>query len=198
MKKYLKIGIISFVALLITMNGCSSFNSMSTKEETVDESTGDLQAQYQRRTDLIPKLVKTVSAYANFEKSALTDVINARASATKVTIDPKNMTPEVFAQFEASQGQLTSALSRLMVVAEKYPDLKADQQFVSLQAEIAGTENRIAIARKDYNKTVKAYNAYIRVFPKNVWSSAFGFSKREYFKANANAQNSPDIEFDIK
>lgn len=198
MKKYITIGAVFFVTMLIFMNGCSSFNNMATKEETVDQVWGDVQAQYQRRLDLIPKLVKTVEAYANFEKSTLTAVIEARANATKVTIDPSKLNAESLAQFEAAQTQLSSSLGRLMVVAEQYPNLKADQQFLSLQSEIAGTENRITIARKDFNKTVVEYNKYIKVFPKNVWAGAFGYSRKDYFKANANAQNSPDVEFNIK
>lgn len=198
MKKYLTIGIIGFVVLLLSMNGCSSFNNMAVKEETVEQSLGDVQTQYQRRMDLIPKLVQSVSAYANFEKSTLTAVINARANATKVTIDPTNLNAQNIQQFEAAQSQLSSSLARLMVVIEKYPDLKSDQQFLSLQAEIAGTENRITISRKDFNQTVVEYNKYIKVFPKNVWASAFGYSRKDYFKANANAQNSPDVSYDIK
>lgn len=198
MKKYITIGIFGFVGMLLFMNGCSSFNNMAVKEETVEQSWGDVQAQYQRRMDLIPKLVKTVSAYANFEKSTLTDVINARANATKVTIDPSNMTAQSLAQFDAAQSQLSSSLSRLMVVIEKYPDLKANEQFTSLQAEIAGTENRITVSRKDFNETVNGYNKYIKVFPKNVWAGMFGYSRKDYFKADANAQHSPEMDFDIK
>jgi LemA protein len=171
---------------------------MATKEESVDQSWADVQAQYQRRMDLIPKLVKSVSAYANFEKSTITDVINARANATKITIDPSKMDAQSLAQFDAAQGQLSSSLSRLMVVMEKYPELKASEQFTSLQAEIAGTENRITIVRKDFNKVVNTYNSYIKVFPKNLWSKAFGYSRKDYFKADAGAQSSPDVNFDIK
>jgi LemA protein len=171
---------------------------MAVKEENVQQSFGDLQAQYQRRLDLIPKLVKTVSAYANFEKSTLTDVINARANATKVTIDPSNMNAQSLQQFDAAQSQLSSSLARLMVVVEKYPDLKANDQFTSLQAEIAGTENRITVVRGDFNKTVKEYNSYIKVFPKNAWAGMFGYSRKDYFQAEANAQHSQDINFDIK
>jgi len=198
MKNYIKIGIFGFIGMLIFMNGCSSFNNMATKEETVERTWGDVQAQYQRRMDLIPKLVKAVSAYANFEKSTLTDVINARANATKVTIDPSNLNAESMKQFDAAQTQLSSSLSRLMVVIEKYPDLKADQQFISLQSEIAGTENRITVSRKDFNQVVENYNRYIKVFPKNLWASAFSYSRKDYFQANSGAQNSPDMNFDIK
>lgn len=198
MKKYIVIGIFGFIGMLLFMNGCSSFNNMALKEESVSQSVGDLQAQYQRRMDLIPKLVKAVSAYANFEKSTLTDVINARANATKVTIDPSNLNTQSMQQFDAAQSQITNSLSRLMVVIEKYPDLKSDQQFLNLQGEIAGTENRITVARKDFNGIVNDYNGYIKVFPKNVWSKMFGYSRKDYFQANANAQNSQDINFDIK
>jgi LemA protein len=196
MKKYLVPGIIGFVLIMISMNGCSSFNNMVTKEETVEKSWGDVQAQYQRRMDLIPNLVKSTEAYANFEKSALTDIINARASASQVKIDPTNI--KSIEQYEAAQSQVSSALSRLMVVVEKYPDLKADGQFMSLQAEIAGTENRIAISRKDFNDTVQDYNQYIKRFPKNVWAGAFGFNKKDYFQADAGAKNAPQVSFDIK
>lgn len=196
MKKTIIIGALCFVTMLIFMNGCSSFNTMSIKNETVSQSTGDLQAQYQRRLDLIPKLVKTVSAYANFEKSTLTDVIQARANATKVVIDPSNI--QSMQAFEEAQTKLSNSLSRLMVSVEKYPELKSDQQFLSLQAEIAGTENRITVARKDFNKDVNDYNSYITVFPKNAWAKMFGYSKKDYFQASSAAQSSQDINFDIK
>lgn len=196
MKKTIILGACGFVALLLFMNGCSSFNTMSIKNETVSQSTGDLQAQYQRRLDLIPKLVKTVSAYANFEKSTLTDVIQARANATKVVIDPSNI--QSMQAFEEAQTKLSNSLSRLMVSVEKYPELKSDQQFLSLQAEIAGTENRITVARKDFNKDVNDYNSYITVFPKNAWAKMFGYSKKDYFQASTAAQSSQEINFDIK
>lgn len=198
MKKYIKIGIFGFLGLLLFMNGCTSFNSMGIKEEKVEQTWGDVQTQYQRRSDLIPKLVKAVSAYANFEKSALTDVINARANATKITIDPSNLNANTLKQFNDAQSQVSSSLSRLMVVMEKYPDLKANEQFVSLQSEMAGTENRITIARKDFNKVVNDFNSYLKVFPKNIWAKCFGFARKDYFKANSNAQDSPDVNFDIK
>jgi LemA protein len=198
MKKYLKVGIGVFIGLLLFMNGCTSFNTMGIKEEKVEQTWGDVQTQYQRRSDLIPKLVKVLSANANFEKSTLTDVINARANATKIVIDPSKLNAQSLQQFDAAQSQVSNSLSRLLVSVEKYPDLKASAQFIDLQAEISGTENRITIVRKDFNSTVNDFNSYIKVFPKNIWAKSFGFSRKDYFKANSNAQDSPDINFDIK
>ena len=196
MKKYVTYGIIGVVLLFLSMSGCSKFNNMAVKEETVESATGNLQAQYQRRMDLIPNLVGIVESYANFEKSALTDITNARASATQVKIDPTNL--KSLQQFDAAQAQVSSSLSRLMVVMEKYPDLKANEQFIGLQAEVAGTENRITISRNDFNETVQAYNKYIKQFPSNLWAKLFGYSKKEYFQADANAKYAPKIKMDIK
>lgn len=193
MKKYLTLGIIGFLSMIILMNGCSSFNSMVSKNETVANTWADVQAQYQRRLDLIPNLVNTVTAYANFEKTTLTDVINARANATSIKIDPTNM--QSIQQYEAAQAQLSGSLSRLMLTVEKYPELKANEQFLSLQAEIAGTENRITVARKDFNSTVQDYNKYVTMFPKNVWAGMFGYSRKDYFEADAGAKNAPQVNF---
>lgn len=196
MKTYITYGIIGVVLLFLSMSGCSKFNNMAVKEETVESSTGDLQAQYQRRMDLIPNLVGIVESYANFEKSVLVDVTNARASATQVKIDPTNI--KSLEQFDAAQAQVSSSLSRLMVVMEKYPDLKANDQFISLQAEVSGTENRITVSRKDFNETVKSYNQYIKQFPSNLWAKMFGYSKKEYFTADANAKYAPKIKMNIQ
>jgi LemA protein len=196
MKTYVSIGLL-VVGLLLAMNGCSSYNGIKLKNEDIQASAGNLQVQYQRRMDLIPKLVKVVSSYANFEKSTLAGVTAARSQAATIKIDANNMTPQSLAAFDAAQSNVSSSLSRLMVVMEKYPDLKANTQFVALQAEIAGTENRIAIARGDFNDIVKLYNRYIDVIPKSMWASAFGFHVKPYFQANANAQDAPDINMDI-
>ncbi len=186
-------GIIGLFCLIALSSGCSSYNSMSIKDETVSETWGNVQTQYQRRMDLIPNLVNIVKGYANFEKSTLTAVIEARANATKVTVDASKL--ESLEQYQAAQTQLSSALSRLMVVVEKYPDLKANDQFMALQAEVAGTENRINISRKNFNGSVKDYNRYIRVFPKNIWANAFGFEVKKYFESDAAAKNAPVVNF---
>ena len=152
---------------------------------------------YQRRLDLIPNLVKTVQGAADYEKGTLTEVIEARAKATSVQVDPSNLTEESIAKFQAAQDQLSSALSRLMVVVERYPELKANENFLELQAQLEGTENRIAVERGKFNETVNDYNSYIRRFPNNIIAGMFNFDKKGYFKATEGADKAPDVEFNF-
>ena len=147
--------------------------------------------------DLIPNLVKTVQGAADYEKGTLTEVIEARAKATSVQVDPSNLTEESIAKFQAAQDQLSSALSRLMVVVERYPELKANQNFLELQAQLEGTENRIAVERGKFNETVNDYNSYIRRFPNNIIAGMFNFDKKGYFKATEGADKAPDVEFNF-
>jgi LemA protein len=174
----------------------SGINTIPRLDEKVNASWAEVQNQYQRRTDLIPNLVETVKGYANFEQKTLTDVINARASATKVTLNADQLSdPEAVKRFEAAQGELSSALSRLMVVVEKYPDLKANQNFLALQSQLEGTENRIAIARKDYIATVQEYNTVVRTFPGVIWAKIYGAKPKATFAAVAGADKPPAVKF---
>ncbi len=172
-----------------------SYNSMVQKDEEVKAQWGNVENVYQRRADLIPNLVSTVKGYANFEQKTLTDVIEARSKATQVKISPENLNAESLKNFQSAQGELSSALSRLMVVVEQYPNLKANQNFLDLQAQLEGTENRIAVERKRFNDLAQAYNTYIRQFPKNIWASIFGFEKKVYFEADAGAEKAPKVDF---
>lgn len=171
------------------------YNSMVGKEEAVSTSWSQVQNVYQRRLDLIPNLVETVKGAANFEKETLQGVIEARANATKVNLNANQLTPENLKAFQASQDGLSSALSRLMVVVEKYPDLKATANFSELQSQLEGTENRINVERNKFNETVKDYNTYIRRFPNNITASLFGFEKKAYFEAAAGAEKAPAVKF---
>lgn len=188
-----------FAAILVIMATMSlsscSYNSMVKMDENVKAKWGAVQSQYQRRTDLIPNLVATVKGAANFEKSTLTDVIEARAKATSVQVDPTKLTPESIQQFQAAQGQLSQALGRLMVVTENYPTLKSNENFLGLQAQLEGTENRINVARLDFNTAVQDYNSKIRTFPANLTAKMFGFTEKGYFQAEAGADKSPKVEF---
>jgi LemA protein len=185
---------ILLVVATMSLSSCS-YNSMVQMDENVKGKWGAVQTQYQRRTDLIPNLVATVKGAANFEKSTLTDVIEARAKATAVQVDPSKLTPESIKQFQAAQGQLSSALGRLMVVTENYPTLKSNENFLGLQAQIEGTENRITIARKDFNDAVQQFNTKIRTFPANLTAKMFGFTEKGYFQAEAGADKAPKVQF---
>jgi len=168
---------------------------MVQKNETVVQQWAQVENTYQRRADLIPNLVSTVKGYADFEKSTLTEVIEARAKATSVNIDPSNLNASQIQQFQSAQGELSSALSRLMVVVERYPDLKANQNFLELQAQLEGTENRIAVERKKFNETTQAFNTYIKTFPQTMMAGMFGFSEKAYFEADAGAEKVPEVKF---
>ncbi|MES2427236.1 MAG: LemA family protein [Bacteroidota bacterium] len=188
-----------FTAILVIMTAMSlsscSYNSMVQMDENVKGKWGVVQTQYQRRTDLIPNLVATVKGAANFEKSTLTDVINARAKATSVQVDPSKLTPESIKAFQEAQGQLSTALGKLMVVTENYPDLKSNQNFLGLQAQIEGTENRITVARDDFNAAVQEYNTKIRSFPANITAKMFSFAEKGYFQAEAGSDKAPKVQF---
>jgi len=171
------------------------YNGIITSEEGVQSQWAKVESSYQRRADLIPNLVNTVKGYADFEKSTLTEVTKARASATQTTIDPSNLSPENIQKFQAAQDGLSSSLSRLLVTIEKYPDLKANQNFLELQSQLEGTENRINVERNRFNDAAKGYNTMIRKFPTNFVASFGGFEKIGYFEASAGAENAPTVQF---
>ena len=172
-----------------------SYNSMVTLSESVDKQWADVENVYQRRADLIPNLVATVKGYASHEKETLEGVVNARAKATSTTIDAGSLTPEKIAAFQQAQDGLSSALSKLMVVVERYPDLKANQNFLELQAQLEGTENRIAVERRKFNESARNYNTTIKLFPRNMLANMFGFDEKPYFKAQEGAETAPTVEF---
>jgi len=192
---YIVLIVIAFILLIGGCGGCSSYNSMVSLDENVKAKWGTVQADYQRRSDVIPNLVATVKGAANFEKSTLVDVTNARAKATSIQVDPTKLDPETIQKFQAAQGQLSTALGRLLVAAEKYPDLKATQNFSDLQASIEGTENRIKVSRMDFNTAVQDYNTKIRSFPTNILANMTGFKEKGSFTAEAGAQNAPKVQF---
>lgn len=194
MKKKTWIIIIAILAVIVFW-GISAYNSMVKMDEGVQTAWSQVENVYQRRADLIPNLVSTVKGYAEHEKSTLEGVIEARAKATQTTIDPKNMTPQALQQFQDAQGELSNALGRLMVVVEKYPDLKANQNFLALQEQLEGTENRIAVERKKFNETAQQYNTNIRKFPKNLIAGMFSFEKKPYFEAKEGADVAPEVKF---
>ncbi|CCH03062.1 LemA family protein [Fibrella aestuarina BUZ 2] len=193
-------GLIIFVvvAALLGMYGCSSYNGLVDKDTQVDKSWANVQTQYQRRADLIPNLVKTVQGAANFEKSTLQSVIQARANATGINLSADQLTPENIQKFQAAQDQLSGSLSRLLAVAESYPQLKATQNFSELQAQLEGTENRISVARNDFNGVATEYNRSVRSFPNNIFAGIFGFSRKGLFEASQAAQTAPTVDFDTK
>ncbi|MES2560108.1 MAG: LemA family protein [Bacteroidota bacterium] len=184
------------VFLLMIFNGCGSYNNMVSKQESTSSAWAQVENVYQRRLDLIPNLVNTVKGVANFEQKTLTDVINARASATQVKVDASKLSPEQIQKFQASQGELSQALGRLMVVAEQYPQLRATQNFLELQSQLEGTENRIAVERQKFNDIVKDYNTYIRKFPQVIYAGMFGFDKKGYFEATTGADKAPEVKFE--
>jgi LemA protein len=188
-------GVLLFIVILI-MWGVGIYNNLVTLNESVNQGWSQVENQYQRRADLIPNLVSTVKGYANFEKSVLTEVTEARASVggIKVTKDILD-DPDSFQKFQAAQGQLSGALSRLLVTVENYPDLKANENFLQLQAQLEGTENRIAVERRKFNEIVQAYNTAIKRFPNAVFANMFGFRDKQYFKAAAGAETAPKVDF---
>lgn len=194
-KKWIVAGVVILLVVLIYSSIKGTYNNMVKKEEGVTAQWGNVENVYQRRLDLIPNLVSTVKGYADFEQKTLTDVIEARSKATQVKISPENLNAESMKQFQAAQGELSSALSRLMVVVEQYPNLKANQNFLDLQAQLEGTENRIAVERRKFNEMAQDYNTFIRQFPKNIWASIFGFEKKAYFEADEGANKAPRVEF---
>ncbi|SEF82139.1 LemA family protein [Algoriphagus boritolerans] len=196
MKKFLiPVAIIAVLGIYLYTKAVGSYNQFVQSEEQVNGQWAEVETQYQRRADLIPNLVNTVKGYADFEQETLTGVIEARSKATSVTIDPTNLTPENLAQFQQAQDQLSGALSRLLVTVERYPDLKANQNFLELQAQLEGTENRIAVARRNFNESVVAYNSSIRTFPNNIFAGWYGFETKGTFKASEGAENAPTVQF---
>jgi LemA protein len=194
-KTWIVLAIIAVIVLIVYSSLKGTYNNMVTKDETVSAAWSQVENVYQRRADLIPNLVNTVKGYAAHEQGTLTAVIEARAKATSTTIDPSNITPEQLRQFNEAQGGLGDALSKLMVVVERYPDLKANQGFLDLQTQLEGTENRITVERKRFNEAAQAYNTYIRRFPSNIFAGIFGFEKKAYFEAEAGANKAPEVQF---
>ncbi|RYY65693.1 MAG: LemA family protein [Chitinophagaceae bacterium] len=175
--------------------GCSGYNGLVKQEESVNKGWNNVQAEYQNRNDLVGNLVNTVKGAANFEQKTLTDVIEARAKATSVNVNAENLTPEKMAEFQAAQGQLTGALSRLMATVEAYPTLRATENFTKLQGQLEGIENNIKNSRKVYNDEVNLYNTKVRSFPMNILGGLFGFKAKEGFKADAGAEKAPEVKF---
>lgn len=194
-KSWLALGIIGGVILLLVLTVLGSYNGLVNDREAVRGKINTLESQYQRRADLVPNLVSTVKGAANFEQETLNQVVNARANATKVTIDASNATPEQIQQYQSAQGELSQALSRLLAVTENYPELKATEAFRDLTVQLEGTENRIAVARSDYGKQVQAYNAKIQRFPSNLTAGIFGFDAFPYFTSEAGASDAPTVDF---
>lgn len=194
MKKKSFIGL-AVVAVIVLM-AISAYNGMVSSQEKATQTWADLQATYQRRADLIPNLVNTVKAYAKHEKETFEAVVNARAKATQMNIDISNATPEQIKQFQEAQGELSSALNKLMAITENYPELKANENFMALQDQLEGSENRINEARQKYNKAVTDYNTSIRSFPKSLFAGVFGFKTMDKFEAEAAAQKAPTVNFD--
>ena len=172
-----------------------AYNGLVSLDEETNGKWAQVESAYQRRADLIPNLVNTVKGYADFEQETLTGVIEARSKATGITVDADILSPEAIANFQAAQSQLSGALSRLMVTVERYPDLKANQNFLGLQSQLEGTENRIKIERDRFNVSVKDFNATIRKFPKTIIASSFGFEKKGYFEADAGSEKAPEVQF---
>ena len=183
------------IILILGGCGCKGYNGLVQQDEVVKNAWNNVQSDYQRRADLIPNLVNTVKGEANFEQTTLTQVIQARANATSIKIDPKDMTPEKLQQFQQSQGQLSQALGRLMVISEQYPQLKANEAFRDLQSQLEGTENRIKVARDGYNEAVKNYNIKVSNFPGVVMAGLFHFKEMTMFEADAAAQKAPEVKF---
>ena len=194
------LGLFVIIGLILLLGGCgcSGYNTMVSQDQNVKGKWGNVQSEYQRRSDLIPNLVNTVQGAANFEKSTLDAVISARARATQTTIDAGSLTPENIAKYQAAQSELSGALSRLLVTVEQYPDLKANQNFRDLQAQLEGTENRIKVARNDFNSAVQTFNTTVKTFPNVIFAGMFGFKEKGFFAADAGAEKAPTVNFDTK
>jgi LemA protein len=194
-KSWIIIAVIVVLAFILYNAFKGSYNSMVALDEEVKTAWSNVQTQYQRRADLIPNLVNTVKGFAAQEKEVLLGVTEARAKASSIQIDANNLNPAMLQQFQAAQGELSSALSRLLVTVERYPELKSDQNFLELQAQLEGTENRIAVARDRFNSSVQKYNTKIRSFPTNIMAGMFGFETKVQFQANEAAQDAPEVNF---
>ena len=196
----MKKGLITLIVVGVVLLGGfiwikNAYNNMVVSDENVQAAWAQVENVYQRRADLIPNLVSTVKGYAAHESETLESVVSARAKATQVTVDPTDITQEAISQFNAAQGELSTALGRLLLIQENYPDLKANQNFLELQAQLEGTENRIATERMKFNEAAKAFNTGIRKFPDNIIASMFGFEKKAYFEAQAGTETAPKVEF---
>jgi LemA protein len=196
LRKNLGLFITLGVLVILFGYGCNGYNGLVKADQGIKKVWADVETQYQRRTDLYGAVIKTSEGSANFEKTTLKEVLEARASATQVKVDIND--PATLAKYQAAQGQLQSAFGRLMAVAEAYPDLKTTKSFQDFQTQIEGTENRIGVARKDYNKAVEDYNLTVKVFPKNILANIFGYKEKGFYQASAGSENAPDIKFDIK
>ncbi len=194
-KKHLGWIIAGAVVLILLLWSVSGYNGLVSMDEQVAGKWANVETQYQRRADLIPNLVNTVKGYATHEKETLQGVMEARSKATQVKVDADDLSPERIAEFQKAQGELSTALGRLLAIREQYPDLKANQNFLELQSQLEGTENRITVARKDFNDAAKAYNVAIRRFPKNILAALFGFDKKSYFEAESGAEKAPEVQF---
>ena len=196
LRKNLGLFITLGVLVILFGYGCNGYNGLVKADQGIKKVWADVETQYQRRTDLYGAVIKTIEGSANFEKTTLKEVLEARANATQVKVDIND--PATLAKYQAAQGQLQSAFGRLMAVAEAYPDLKTTKSFQDFQTQIEGTENRIGVARKDYNKAVEDYNLTVKVFPKNILANIFGYKEKGFYQASAGSENAPDIKFDIK
>jgi len=192
--KRIILGFVAALFLTSTLSSCG-YNTMVKMDEDVKSKWNQVETQYQRRSDLIPNLVSTVKGAAKFEQSTLTAVVEARAKATQVKVDADNLSPEKLEKFQAAQGQVSQALGKLMVLTENYPELKATEQFRDLSVQLEGTENRIAVARKDFNDAIQVYNTKVRSFPNNLTAGMFGFKTKTGFKSDAGAENAPKVAF---
>ena len=187
--------IVVAVVAIVVIWCITGYNSLVGMEENVNNQWANVETQYQRRSDLIPNLVNTVKGYATHEQETLEGVVEARSKATQIKVDPQNLTPEKLAEYQQAQGQLATALGKLLAITENYPDLKANQNFQELQAQLEGTENRITVARKNFNDAAREFNTSIRRFPNNILAGLFGFDKRTYFEAQEGAETAPSVEF---
>jgi len=194
-KSWIIIAVVVVLALIIYSSVKGTYNNMVTYSENINGMWSQVTTDYQRRMDLIPNLVNTVKGYADFEQETLTAVVEARAKATSVNVSADNLNPAMFEQFQAAQQGLSSSLSRLLVTVEKYPDLKANQGFLDLQAQLEGTENRIANSRRKFNESTQIFNIYIKTFPKNIYANIFGFETKAYFQATEGAEKAPEVKF---
>ena len=194
-KKHLGWIIAGAVVVILLLWCVTGYNGLVSMDEQVAGKWANVETQYQRRADLIPNLVNTVKGYATHEQETLEGVIEARSKATQIKVDASELTPERPARTQRPQGELTAALGKLLAIREQYPDLKANQNFLELQSQLEGTENRITVARKDFNDAAKAYNVAIRRFPKNILAGLFGFDKKSYFEAESGAEKAPEVKF---
>ncbi len=186
--------VILTIAAALTLSSCN-YNGMVEREEAVSQAWSNVENQYQRRADLIPNLVNTVKGYAAHEQETLAQVIEARSKATSINIDAESLTPETLQAYQKAQGEIGNALGRLIALGEAYPDLKANENFKELQAQLEGTENRIAVERRNFNEVTRSYNTYLRKFPRNILSNIYGFDTKPYFEAEEGTQNAPKVEF---